>query len=369
MNKKIVFIVNAIGTQRCIKRIDEFAERGYYVEAFGFDRGLQSNKQPKRCEIKEIGCINNSTGYLKRLKTIYYGVNYVLKKTRNEEVLYYVFGLDNAMFFMLQSSKKFIYEESDLVHTYMKSKLAISFFEWIDKRAIKKSLLSVFTSEGFIRYHFGDNRPENTHVIANRLPLTVNNLEKRSKKPLDIDHLSIGFVGYLRFNTIANFCKVFCEHYPEHNFHFFGVTNNEPDRLLFEPLKKYSTCHFHGPFKHPNDLPEVYSQIDLVLSTYDVENENVRYAEPNKIYEAIYFKTPIVVSSGTFLAEKVEELGIGYAIDAMDENEIVNFVNSLTEKSIMEKVENIRKIDTRKSLNINDGFFEKLENMLNLVRF
>lgn len=361
---KIVFIVNAIGMQRCIKRIDEFAERGYLVEAYGFDRGLQSNKQPKSCEIKEIGSIDNSTSYLKRLKTIYSGVKNVLTKTRDEDVLYYVFGLDNVMFFMLQSRKKFIYEESDLVHTYMKSQLAISFFEWIDKRAIKKSLISVFTSEGFVRYHFGDKRPENTHVIANRLPLTVNALEKKDKKPLDIKHLSIGFVGYLRFNAIEHFCRVFCEHYPEHEFHFFGVTNNEPDRLLFEPLKKNKNCYFHGAFKHPNDLPEVYSQIDLVLSTYDVENENVRYAEPNKIYEAIYFKTPIIVSSGTYLAEKVNELGIGYDVDAMDAKEVVRFVNELTENSINRKEEAIDRIDPHYALNVNDEFFDKLKCVL-----
>ena len=362
---KITFIVNAIGMQRCIKRIDEFAERGYHVEAYGFDRGLLSNRQPKSCEITEIGRRDNSTGYINRLKTIYRGVKCVLKKTRDKDTLYYVFGLDNVMFFLLQSKKPFIYEESDLVHTYMKSKMAISIFEWVDKRAIRTSLLSIFTSEGFIRYHFGENRPENTHVIANRLPISVGCLEKRGKKPLDTKHLSIGFVGYMRFNSIRNFCKVFCKNYPEHEFHFFGVTNNEPDRLLFEPLKKYKNCHFHGAFKHPDDLPEMYSQIDLVLSTYDVENENVRYAEPNKIYEAIYFETPIIVSSGTYLAEKVKELGIGYDIDAMNDGAIVDFVKGLTAESLQEKIENARKIDKKEALNINDDFFDNLKKKLN----
>lgn len=361
---KVVFVLNALHMQRCVKRIDEVAGNGYQVEAYGFDRGVDVRKRPVSCGIEVIGCINNSTGYIKRLSTIYNGIKSVLKSTKGEDVVYYLFGLDNAMFFMLQSRKKFIYEESDLVHTYMKSGLARKFFEWVDNRSIRKSELAVFTSEGFIRYHFGTHKPMNSIVIANRLPLTVNELTKIEKKQIDLKHLSIGFVGFIRFKSIFNFSRVFCEKFPNHEFHFYGTIDNDNDRKLFAPLQDYINCHFHGVFQHPNDLPAIYSQLDLVLSTYDVENENVRYAEPNKIYEAIYFKTPIIVSSGTYLAEKTNELGIGYDIDAMDDEEVIKFVGSLTVKSIKEKMEAIERIDPQFALNVNDEFFEKLKCVL-----
>ena len=177
-------------------------------------------------------------------------------------------------------------------------------------------------------------------------------------------HLSIGFVGFIRFKSIYNFCKVFCTHYPEHDFHFYGAINSEGNKKLFEPLQDFKNCHFHGVFKHPDDLPSIYSQIDLVLSTYDIENVNVRYAEPNKIYEAIYFKTPIIVSSDTYLSEKVNELGIGYSIDPMNDEEVINFVDQLTEKSIREKQEALERIDPQYALNINNDFYEALKNVI-----
>lgn len=360
----MVFIVNALHMQRCVKRIDEIAGKGYSAMAYGFDRGVDVRKLPTCCNIEVIGRINNSTGYFKRLSTIYNGIKSVLKSTKGEDVVYYLFGLDNAMFFMLQSRKKFIYEESDLVHTYMKSGVARCFFEWVDKRAIKKALLAVFTSEGFIRYHFGTQKPKNSIVIANRLPLTVNELPKVEKKEIDIKHLSIGFVGFIRFKSIFNFCRVFCEKFPNHEFHFHGTIDNDNDRRLFEPLKGFKNCHFHGVFQHPNDLPAIYAQLDMVLSTYDVENENVRYAEPNKIYEAIYFHTPIIVSSGTYLAEKTNELGIGYEIDAMNENEVIQFIEGLTVESINEKKEATERIDPQFALNVNDEFFDDLKCVL-----
>lgn len=364
---KIVFIVNALHMQRCVKRIDEFAERGYEVEAYGFDRGVEVKKHPQSCSIEVIGKIDSSISYFKRLGVIYNGIKYVLKKTPDDDILYYIFGLDNVMFFRLCSSRKYIYEESDLVHTYMGSRVAVNLFEWIDKRAINKSFLSVFTSEGFVHFHFGANIPENIFVIANRLPPSVVNLPMITKKQFDKAHLSFGFVGFIRFNAIFNFAKVFCENFPESSFHFFGTANNEADRVLFEPLKKYPNCHFHGAFKHPDELPEVYSQLDVVLSTYDVENENVRYAEPNKIYEAIYFETPIVVSTGTFLAEKVKRFGIGYDIDALNDDAVVEFAKGLTEKSLKDKMNNAQKIDKKETLNRNDAFFEKINMMLSKI--
>ena len=103
------------------------------------------------------------------------------------------------------------------------------------------------------------------------------------------------------------------------------------------------------------------------MATYDARYENVRYAEPNKIYESIYFETPIVVSSGTFLAEKVKKLGIGYDIDAMNDDEIIKFVSNLSEESLLEKKQNAQKIDKRETLNINEDFFKKLDNIINTL--
>ncbi len=357
---KIIFIVNALHMQRCVKRIDEFAERGYEVEAYGFDRGVAVKNKPQSCQIQVIGKIDSSASYFRRVGVIAKGIRSVLNATKKTPSVYYLFGLDNVMFFRLQSNLPYIYEESDLVHTYMKSKIAVSFFERIDISSIKKSLLSVFTSEGFVDYHFGANVPDNTIVVPNRLPPTVGKCETLPSKSFDGNRLSIGFVGFIRFNSVYNFAKTFCEFFPNYEFHFYGVANVESDRKMFEPLKEYKNCIFHGPFNYPNDLPAVYSNIDLVVATYDTEFLNVIYAEPNKIYEGIYFETPIIVSSGTFLAKKVKRLGVGYEIDANNSDAVCSFIKGINEKDLNEKLSCIRKIDKNETLNINNHLFDKL---------
>ena len=168
--------------------------------------------------------------------------------------------------------------------------------------------------------------------------------------------ISIGFVGGPRFDSVYNFIDAFCRNFPKGEFHVFGGPVTEQ----FEELKKYKNCIFHGFFKNPIDLPEIYSSIDVVVATYDTKFENVRYAEPNKIYESIYFETPIVVSSGTFLADKVKRLGIGFDINAMYDEEVVNFINGLTAEKLKEKAQNAQAIDKRLTLNVNDEFFDLL---------
>jgi glycosyltransferase involved in cell wall biosynthesis len=161
-----------------------------------------------------------------------------------------------------------------------------------------------------------------------------------------------------------NFIKVFCGNYPQHEFHIYGGPVSDE----FLKLKKYKNCFFHGIFSNPDDLPKIYSELDLLLSTYGNSSENVRYAEPNKLYEAIYFEVPIIVSSGTFLSEKVEKLGIGYSINAQNDDEVINLIKNLTTESLQEKINNEMLIPKEDLIDKNDDFFNKLDNMLALIK-
>lgn len=364
MNQEVVFILTSSVNPNSIKRIDEFVSRGYQVKAYGFKRDVDVPNKPKSTNIEVLGSYKNNLSYYKRCFVIYKGIKKVLKETKAQESIYYLVGLDVAMFFRLQTKRPYIFEEADLVHTNFKIKLVKDIYERIDKSVIKHSLISAFRSEGFVKYHFGECVPENVHVIANRLNVGIKDYDVLPKKPVDLKHLKIGYVGFIRYSSILNFAKVYCEHFPQHEFHFYGTFTSDENKQRFSEMDKFENCYFHGSFKSPDELNIIYSGIDLVLSTYDVSSENVRYAEPNKIYEAIYFETPIIVSSRTFLADKVNRLGIGYDIDAMDSNEIVKFVESLSIDYYQEIVKHMQAVDKDTVINKNDDFFEVLKNRM-----
>ncbi len=360
---KIIFIISNIHLPRCVNRVKEFVSRGYECEVYYFDRTIFNNKTATLdVPMHSLGELEAGSGsYFKRMPKQYSIIRNVVKKHKKEDVVFYLFGFDMALIYhYCFINKPYIFEESDLRHTYFPNALK-KILEVVDKRIIKKSLLTVFTSEGFCEYHFGLKVPDNVCFIPNRLSPGIKSVELLPHKVYEKDKLSVGFVGSPRFKAVYNFIKVFCTNFPEYEMHLFG----EPCLDGIEELRgKYPNCHFHGTFTSPQDLPSIYTKIDLVLSTYDAGVENVRYAEPNKIYESMFFEVPIIVSKNTFLSEKVEKLGIGFSINADDDKEIVSFVNGLTEKSINERVDNIKKIDKDTLISVNDDFYQKLETFM-----
>ena len=52
---------------------------------------------------------------------------------------------------------------------------------------------------------------------------------------------------------------------------------------------KFPNVKLHGKFKNPSDLSVIYNKIDLNVICYDTTSINVRIAEPNKLYESIFF--------------------------------------------------------------------------------
>lgn len=364
---KIVFILNSIQNQRCLKRIDEFIDHGYEVEAYGFSRKTVVHTYSNKFSVNIIGEFSNKSSYCERLFLMMKAISQLIKRYRNCNVIWYCFGLDIMLLFRLLKRKSYyIYEESDLVHTYLPYHFLIWLFEKIDLYLIKKSLVSVFTSEGFVKYHFDNKPPVNAFVVTNRLNVNVLNFKCEKKKKIDENHIDFAFVGGARFNSLLNFSNVLLEEFSNHSLHFYGEPTVSKKEKFYE-LKKYSNVYFHGPFKNPDDLVNIYQNIDIVISTYDVKYENVRYAEPNKLYEAIYFRTPIIVSQNTFLAEKVKQLNIGFTVDPLNRNSIIDLINNLTKDSIEDKIRSCELIPQYEAINVNTAFFDMLKDIFNKI--
>ena len=356
---RIVFILTTLDAH-ARHRVDDFVAHGFDVHVYAFIRSneCQSNEAP--WPIDTIGDFPNSMPYVKRLPILYRGVMSVKRRYKDQSGIgFYYLGLDIAMIAGVLIRHPYIYEECDLNHTYIGSALLRKAFEKVDRRIIRKSLRTIFTSEGFLSYHRLRDTG-NVTVIPNKLPASAGKYNYFKPRITDVSHLSFGFAGSVRYETITSFASIAVRNFPQHDFHFFGNVQECVHKQMIE-LEKYPNCHFHGSFKSPDDFPAIYSEIDFTLATYDTRYENVLYAEPNKIYEAVFFRTPIIVSKGTFLAEKVESLKIGFAVDAMSEEDVKSFIGSLTNEKIANTKRDISAIPCEYAVENNDAFFKILK--------
>ena len=77
------------------------------------------------------------------------------------------------------------------------------------------------------------------------------------------------------------------------------------DRLE-ENIGKSHVLHFEGVYQN-KEKPDIYKKIDLINAVYGNESLIVTTSLPNKLYDCIVFKRPIIVHSGTYLSEIVNE--------------------------------------------------------------
>ena len=363
MIKSVVFFVLGM-SPRIDRRIREFVKNGFDVEVYG-----GSAKSSKKYEVNDVYKYNvlyelgEKSTYLERLRHFPQMLK-IIKEHDKRTTLFYFFSLNVATLIWAAPRIKYIYEESDMLFDRFRNSFLRKFVIHINKRIIKKSVLTVFTSEGFADYYYGDNKPTNLVVIPNRVSPDCIHYPSKGKEKIDFNKLKIGFAGNVRYQSILNVSDVVVEKFDGFVFHYFGDTIG----LSSEQVKHIQTqprVFIHGSYKYPSGLAEVYDSLDFIVCTYDATGVNPQYAEPNKLYEAIFYNTPIIVSSNTFLAKKVEKLGIGFSVDANDKKDIYNKLKSITPEKYKSYVDAIKSIPKEQALNINDNFFKMLKENLN----
>lgn len=360
MKSKIIFITNILRQPRCIRRIHDFIDRGFEVKVYGFERHGDCRALPS-FEHECIGLISNEDSYLKRFFIMKEGISKAIKK-EGKDSLYYIFSLDNAIAAKsVCRHLKYIYEVSDLMELMINNKFLSRLLVWMNRKIIKHSLLSVYTSEGFVVFlNPKGTNPEKTVVLPNKLNAYCKTKPLTKGRTTDMDHLHFGFTGAIRTETTYNLIKAIGE-CGKHEVHLYGLYTDENNgRYSIRSLvDQYKNVFYHGPFKNPDDLPEIYSHIDIVLCYYQ-SSKNDLYLEPNKLYEAIYYDCPIIVADDTFVGRKVKQLNVGYTIDQGDADSLKAFVSSINKTNFDEKIAAIKAINKDECVDHPELLFDRL---------
>lgn len=119
MKPNIIFITSTTSNSHCKNRIEQFIQQGYKVHVYSFRRDKETTPENLPYKIQLVGEIVSSN-YFKRLSIYFKGIKRVVSLYKKEDnILYYAFGLDLAMFLHLFIKKQqYLYEEADLVQTY-----------------------------------------------------------------------------------------------------------------------------------------------------------------------------------------------------------------------------------------------------------
>jgi len=338
---KIIFIAPATSQPRYHKRAAQFL-KFCNVEAFAFKRGLyEENVFPSEIPFTFLGWIKPRR-YIRRLLRLILAVAKIRKYIKDKKkCLFYALSFDCLLIARLSGIKQGFYEVSDLRQTEGLGKI-VPFFE---KFLFRNILGLVLTSRSFYDDFYKKKRfisKEKVFVIDNKVNPALANQRPTTKK-LSKERIKIGLIGFLRYRQSTELLLQFVKNRPES--YIVECFGDGPLRWL---VNSY-TCEnirYHGSFKNPEDLPNIYSRIDLNYIVYDINYENVRLLIPNKLFESAFFGVPIVCCEGTAVGKQVVKWNIGKMVRIQSPNLFENDLNSIDRDWLQQCSKNCFKLQT-----------------------
>src|SRR5690625_3353322 len=312
INKTILFILPVSSQPRFAKRIQSYLAKRYKVTAASFERDyFAKNTLPDEIIYYPLGKIK-AGNYPKRIPKLLSSIRPLLKLSKDADLVY-VLSADVLLFlFAFVKKEKLLFEIGD-IRSIGTSSMVKFMYDLIYQRALRKCSRIFVTSKGFKDFMSSKYQldPSKISIIENKLVSLDFPSENRTPfESLKDNEFIVGIIGLLRYPNILDFLQEYQKANVKFRIKIFG------DGPLKEQILQYvdgNKIQFFGQFKYPDDLSRIYEQIDLSFTMYDSNDLNVQLALPNKLYESIYFRRPILVSTNTYLNKKVEEFNVGFS--------------------------------------------------------
>lgn len=96
-------------------------------------------------------------------------------------------------------------------------------------------------------------------------------------------------------------------------------------------IKVRGVFEFSGPYEYSKDIKRLYQDLDLIYAVYDEYDRNCQIAMPNKFYEAIISRIPLLVAANTFVGEQTLKLNIGEVVSLSNRSDLYDLLRAVTQ--------------------------------------
>lgn len=335
--KNILFFLSHQPNPRFIKQINYLA-RTNKVDVIYFSRAalpdLNSNiAEGVRCF--PMGQIESSGRYLSRLMSYAKAMGHLWRcrgQVRADAVIVNnidVLLLEALLRVLALRSAQVVLEVSDLPQYVFGRDTTARLFRAVDQILVRLFVdRLIVTSRRYYDVYYARffRRPQ---LELENKPLRLN-VPLRAERPARDHKTVIGVVGLIYqaapiqalFDAVRDNDSVEVQIYGR----LYDAQNSKA--LIESYCARQSNIVYKGSYDFFKDAARIYGGLDLLYVSYDTAESmlNNRVALPNKLYEAMYFRVPIIASKGTYLAERVMAAGVGYEIDCGSVEQIRNIL-------------------------------------------
>ena len=217
--------------------------------------------------------------------------------------------------YLLKNYKgKYILDVRDFTYDNIKA------YQKVVKELCDNSVKTFISSPGFRQFLLSDNLMQIHNIDVERADYDAPDLDKNI--------LTLGYIGLITYyrscirlmNDLAN---------SRYKLYFAGMYKDDFLQQYID-RNKLDYVEFSGKFES-KDKSTIYRNIDIVNCYYGITGESHKeYALPNRLYDAVYCKRPILALNGTALAKIVKKYDIGIVVDESDD--VKNALDEYVEK-------------------------------------
>ena len=196
------------------------------------------------------------------------------------------------------------------------------FYRFIEKVLIKRSYKTILSSRGFLQWiPYNNNKLLFAHNIRYEFvsdTIEHQNMQKSNRRRIAY----VGIVDYYEPNTIL--IQAF-ENKNNYELVYSGTISQKCALKEYVQSKKVDNVIFTGPYKD-SAKDTLYTNVDMINALYGDVSPVTLTAIPNKLYDAVIHRIPILVSKDTYLEKVVKQYKLGVSVDIHRDNvyEIIN---------------------------------------------
>lgn len=340
----ILFFISHQPNPRFVKQIN-FLARKHTVNLICFHRETLADindSLEKNVIIHNLGGVPNASQPFKRIMVYLKVIKRIRKVITNSQFdVALVNNIDVIILYLMASFKfgkkkhkpKLTIEISDLrefvfADSFM-SKRMRSLEKYLYTKHVDKLIV---TSKKYYSYHFEKFFKKDVFVLENKM-LSAELKQDTSTPKQKSEKTVIGIVGLLLRKD--EYIKLFetYKNNPTIDIHIHGKGQHE--KVVEEYAAQYDNITYFGPYNMFTDAQRIYNSVDIIYLVYDIDQTslNNRLALPNKLYECMYYKVPILCSKQTYLEEIVIDLGIGTSVSYKEPKALEEAINYLTQNT------------------------------------
>lgn len=339
-NKQNVFLLrstSAINDSRVTKEARTLLKAGYNVKLLCWDRdGMAKDINYIESEYgnAELIKFNVRAQYGGGMKTLLKMARFqiwiykVLKKNNNKCDFIHSCDLDTGIAATIISkkyNKKLIYDIFDYY-------IASHYVPYILSRIVEKIEIWVINNASatiicndWRREQIKEAKPNQLEIVHNSPNIDYEEIKNKGNiLKSNNDKIKVAYVGILQDGRLLKEIVDELKGHSEIEIHIGGFGRYE--EYFKEISNNYDNVYFYGCMKY-DDVLKLEAECDVLFATYDPKIKNHKYSAPNKLYESMALRKPIIVCNDTGIDKFVIENNIGCAIN-YNAREFLNVLES-----------------------------------------